>query len=85
MATSLAVTPADVSIAKGLTQQYKATLTLSDKTTEDVTLDSATSWTAGSAASIDATGLAKGESVGVADITASGTYDGVELSGLNEH
>lgn len=80
VATSLAVTPADASIAKGLTQQYEATLTLSDGSTEDVTAETATSWTAGSAATIDAVGLAKGESVGEAQITASGTYDGVELS-----
>ncbi|HAV1337788.1 hypothetical protein HJ001_22945 [Vibrio parahaemolyticus] len=80
VATSLAVTPADASIAKGLTQQYTATLTLSDDSTEDVTAEAATSWTAGSAATIDAVGLAKGESVGEAQITASGTYDGVELS-----
>ncbi|HGF3724550.1 TPA: Ig-like domain-containing protein [Vibrio parahaemolyticus] len=80
VATSLAVTPAEASIAKGLTQQYTATLTLSDDSTEDVTAETATSWTAGSAATINAVGLAKGESVGVAQITASGTYDGVTLS-----
>ncbi len=80
VATSLAVTPADASIAKGLTQQYEATLTLSDGSTEDVTAETATSWTAGSAATINAVGLAKGESVGEAQITASGTYDGVTLS-----
>ncbi|ELB2105571.1 Ig-like domain-containing protein, partial [Vibrio parahaemolyticus] len=38
-------------------------------------------WTSGSNASINATGLAKGENVGVAQITASGTYGGVSLSG----
>ncbi|MFL0952788.1 Ig-like domain-containing protein [Vibrio parahaemolyticus] len=80
VATSLAVTPADASIAKGLTQQYEATLTLSDGTTEPVTDSTATSWTSGSAATINAVGLAKGESVGEAQITASGTYDGVTLS-----
>ncbi|EGQ8057069.1 hypothetical protein HPX47_004521 [Vibrio alginolyticus] len=79
MATSLAVTPADASVAKGLTQQYIATLTLSDDSTEDVTAEAATSWTSGSAATINAVGLAKGESVGEAQITASGTYDGVVL------
>ncbi|NNU14609.1 DUF1566 domain-containing protein, partial [Vibrio parahaemolyticus] len=80
VATSLAVTPADASVAKGLTQQYIATLTLSDDSTEDVTAEAATSWTSGSAATINAVGLAKGESVGEAQITASGTYDGVTLS-----
>ncbi|EKK9975561.1 Ig-like domain-containing protein [Vibrio parahaemolyticus] len=81
VATSLTVTPADASIAKGLTQQYAATLTMSDGSTEDVRAETATSWTsAGSAATINAVGLAKGESVGVAQITASGTYDGVTLS-----
>ncbi|TOI47677.1 hypothetical protein CGI59_24025, partial [Vibrio parahaemolyticus] len=80
VATSLAVTPADASIAKGLTQQYEATLTLSDGSTEDVTEAVVTSWKAGSAATINAVGLAKGESVGKAQITASGTYDGVALS-----
>ncbi|ELB2105534.1 Ig-like domain-containing protein, partial [Vibrio parahaemolyticus] len=37
-------------------------------------------WTSGSNASINATGLAKGENVGDAQITASGTYGGVTLS-----
>ncbi|HBB9961188.1 TPA: Ig-like domain-containing protein, partial [Vibrio parahaemolyticus] len=80
IAQSLAVTPAGVSIAKGLTQRYTATLTLSDGSTEDVTDETATSWTSGAAATIDASGLAKGESVGEAQITASGTYDGVSLN-----
>ncbi|MCG6461944.1 Ig-like domain-containing protein, partial [Vibrio parahaemolyticus] len=81
IAQSLEVTPETVSVAKGLTQQYQAVVTYSDNSTEDVTATTATtSWTSGSNASISATGLAKGENVGDAQITASGTYDGVTLS-----
>ncbi|ETZ12173.1 hypothetical protein AJ90_22315 [Vibrio parahaemolyticus M0605] len=81
IAQSLEVTPKTASVAKGLTQQYQAVVTYSDNSSEDVTAETAiTSWTSGSNASINATGLAKGESVGDAQITASGTYDGVTLS-----
>lgn len=81
IAQSLEVTPETASVAKGLTQQYSAVVTYSDNSREDVTAETAiTSWTSGSNASINATGLAKGESVGDAQITASGTYDGVTLS-----
>ncbi|EHV5558070.1 Ig-like domain-containing protein [Vibrio parahaemolyticus] len=81
IAQSLEVTPETASVAKGLTQQYQAVVTYSDTSTEDVTAETATtSWTSGSNASINAMGLAKGENVGDAQITASGTYDGVTLS-----
>lgn len=81
IAESLEVTPETASVAKGLTQQYKAVVTYSDNSTEDVTAETATtSWTSGSNASINTTGLAKGENVGGAQITASGTYGGVTLS-----
>lgn len=81
IAQSLEVSPETASVAKGLTQQYQAVVTYSDNSTEDVTAETAiTSWTSGSNASINATGLAKGENVGDAQITASGTYDGVTLS-----
>ncbi|EKK9975310.1 Ig-like domain-containing protein, partial [Vibrio parahaemolyticus] len=81
IAESLEVTPETASVAKGLTQQYQAVVTYSDTSTEDVTAETATtSWTSGSNASINATGLAKGENVGGAQITASGTYGGVTLS-----
>ncbi|EHK2924965.1 Ig-like domain-containing protein, partial [Vibrio parahaemolyticus] len=70
--TSLAVTPATASVAKGLTQQFTATATLTDGTTPDVTADPATSWTSDNAnATVNATGLATGANEGNATITAT--------------
>ncbi|ENP0851873.1 Ig-like domain-containing protein [Vibrio parahaemolyticus] len=70
--TSLAVTPATASVAKGLTQQFTATATLTDGTTPDVTNDPATSWTSDNAnATVNATGLATGANEGNATITAT--------------
>jgi hypothetical protein len=74
---SIAVTPATPSIPVGLTQQFKATATLTDGTTEDVT--SVASWTSSSipTATISATGLATGVGSGTSTITATlGTVSG---------
>lgn len=71
------VSPSSASIAKGTSQQYTATATLSDATTQDVTAAAVwktTDVTGTGVASIDATGLAIGKSVGTATITA--TYQG---------
>ncbi len=67
---SIAVTPASPTISKGQTQQFTATGTLSDKTTEDLT--SEVTWTSGTAAtaSITATGLATGLATGTTTISA---------------
>jgi uncharacterized protein YjdB len=68
---SIAVTPANPSIAKGLTQQFKATGTFSDSTTEDLT--SMVTWAsaATSVATINGSGLAMGAAVGTSTITAT--------------
>ncbi len=73
--TSLEVTPVSETVAKGLEQQYTATAYLSDGTTSiDVTNEPAISWTTDNAAvSVSATGLAKGEDVGSANVIATGT------------
>src|SRR3981081_1881098 len=52
--TSIQVTPATPSVAKGLTQQFKATGTYSDGTTADVTTQSAWSSTVTPVATINA-------------------------------
>ncbi|NAW84332.1 hypothetical protein CAG69_20110 [Vibrio sp. V43_P6S15P86] len=83
---SMAVTPAVSSIAKGTEQQYQATLTYSDHTTQTVTADSDTNWTSSdnTTATISVDGLVTGENEGNTTITASGTYDGVTLSATAE-
>src|SRR5205814_701539 len=57
---SIAVTPANPSIAKGLTQQFTATGTYSDSSTQNIT--ASVTWTSSTpaTATISATGLATG-------------------------
>lgn len=74
---SIAISPASASIIKGTTQKFTATAQLTDGSTQDVTTTAA--WTATdllgvSVASVDASGLAKGQSVGQARISC--TYRG---------
>src|SRR5205823_4140743 len=68
---SISVTPASASIAKGLTQQFTATGTFSDGSTQDLT--SSAVWTSSStdAANVTADGLAMGVGVGSSNITAA--------------
>ncbi|NAX47985.1 hypothetical protein CAG70_13430 [Photobacterium halotolerans] len=72
--TSLTVTPPTATIANGLTQQFTATATFTDTSTQDVT--ELVSWQSSdtSVATITADGLAQGVSVGSATITAN--YEG---------
>ncbi|EPW1047447.1 TPA: Ig-like domain-containing protein [Vibrio parahaemolyticus] len=81
--TSLAVAPVSETVAKGLEQQFTATAYLSDGIHSiDVTNDPAISWTTDNAAvSVSASGLAKGEAVGSANVIATGTTpEGATLS-----
>jgi len=72
---SIAVTPANSSIAKGTTQQYSATGTYTDGTTQNLT--SSVAWSATSAASMNAAGLATGSAQGTATVSAvSGSITG---------
>ena len=69
---SIAVTPANPSIAAGLTQQFTATGTYSDNSTADLT--GSVSWasaTPGTATIGATTGLATGVAVGTASISAT--------------
>ena len=61
---SIAVTPANPSIAKGLTQQFTATGTYSDNSTQNLT--NSVTWTNAAAG-----GLATGSTVGTSTITAT--------------
>jgi plastocyanin len=72
---SIAVTPANPSVAKGLTEQFTATGTFSDHSTQDLT-DSAT-WSSGttSVATINSSGLATTLATGSSTISA--TFSGV--------
>ena len=67
---SIAVTPAPVIITQGSTQQFTATGTYSDNSTQNLT--SAVTWASGttSVATINAAGLATGVSPGTSNITA---------------
>jgi uncharacterized protein YjdB len=69
--TSIAVTPANGTVAAGLTQQMTATATLSDGTHQNVT--TLVAWTSGTPANatINATGLATGVAAGPTTITAT--------------
>jgi uncharacterized protein YjdB len=69
--TSIQVTPATPSVAAGLTQQFKATGTYSDNSTQDLTTTAA--WTSlnTSVATIAAGGLAATKAAGSATITAT--------------
>lgn len=74
---SIAVTPANPSLAAGLTQQLTATGTYSDGTSQD--LMSLVTWTSSSPAiaTVSSSGLATGSSQGTATITAtSGSVGG---------
>ncbi|HAV1384927.1 TPA: DUF1566 domain-containing protein [Vibrio parahaemolyticus] len=70
--TSLVVTPASETIAKGLEQQFIATAYLSNGHTSDVTSDPNINWkTDDIAVTVNSTGLAKGEAIGSANVIAS--------------
>ncbi|MGH9680584.1 MAG: Ig-like domain-containing protein, partial [Candidatus Acidiferrales bacterium] len=74
---SIAVTPANPSIAKGLTQQFTATGTYSDNSTRNLT--SSVTWTSGTTttATITNAGLASALATGTTTIQAkSGAIDG---------
>src|SRR5947208_1659605 len=74
--SSIAVTPANPSIAAGATQQFKATGTYSDGTTKDLSSSAAWSSSNTSVATVSAAGLATGVSAGQSSISA--TVSGVQ-------
>ena len=80
---SIAVTPANPSIAGGVTDLFKATGTYSDGTTQDIS--ASVTWTSGSpaVATISASGLLTGVGSGTAVITAtSGSISGTTTSSI---
>ncbi|SIO59718.1 Ig-like domain (group 2) [Singulisphaera sp. GP187] len=68
---SIAVTPAAPSLAKGLSQQFTATGTYSDQTTQDVTGLVVWASSPQTTATITSGGLARGAALGTATITAT--------------
>jgi len=68
---SIAVTPANPTIAKGTTQQFTATGTYTDGSTQDLT--SSTTWASSNTAvaSVNASGLASGAAQGTSQISAT--------------
>ena len=67
----IGVTPADPTIAKGLTQQFTATGTFTDNTTQNLTAAVAWASSASNVAGIDGTGLATALATGASTITAA--------------
>jgi len=69
--TAIAVTPSMATIGPGATQQFKATASMSDGSTQDIT--SAVTWTssATATATISTTGLATGVAAGATTLTAT--------------
>src|SRR5205807_1032134 len=68
---SIAVTPANPSVAAGLSQQFTATGSYTDNSTKDVTGSAAWSSSASGVATINSAGLATGVAPGVTTIAAS--------------
>lgn len=68
--SSISISPATVSLANGLTQQFTATANFSDGTTQNVTSSVTWSSSAPNVASIDALGLASAAMTGSTVITA---------------
>jgi hypothetical protein len=68
---SLAVTPANSSMAVGTTKQFTATGTFSDSTTQDVTGSALWSSSNGAAATINVQGLASSVATGSTTVTAT--------------
>ena len=68
---SIAITPANASIAKGSTQQFTATGTYSDSSTQNLTTSAAWSSSSASVATIAAGGLATGVAAGSTTIQAT--------------
>ena len=75
---SIAVTPANPSIAGGTTQQFTATGTYSDSSTSNLTSNATWSSSVTAAATINGTGLATGVAAGTSQISA--TMGGVSSS-----
>jgi uncharacterized protein YjdB len=76
--STIAVTPATPSIAKGLSQQLAATGTFSDASSHDISATATWSTSNAAVASVSATGLVQGVSAGSATITA--TSNGVSAT-----
>jgi Bacterial Ig-like domain (group 2) len=72
---SIAVTPADPSVATGMTQQFTATGAYTDGTQKVLTSQATWASATPAVATLDASGLASAVSVGSSSITA--TFDGV--------
>jgi trimeric autotransporter adhesin len=75
---SIQVTPKNATVAAGLTEQFRATGTYSDKSTKDVTGTVAWSTSNTSIATISASGLATAKTQGSSSVTA--TLDGLNGS-----
>ncbi|WP_421185562.1 Ig-like domain-containing protein [Aeromonas enteropelogenes] len=80
---SLQITPTNIAIPVGFTQQFTAIATMSDGTTKDITNDPSLDWTSSDvnvASLTNSNGLATGVTPGTVIITAAGAVNGVTFS-----
>jgi hypothetical protein len=83
---SIAVSPANPSVALGFTQQFKATGTYSDGSTGDVTATATWTTALSTVATINASGLAASLKVGTSGVTAtSGSVAGSSTLSVTPH
>src|SRR4030042_5288128 len=78
--TAISVTPTNPSVAKGTAQQFTATGTYSDNTTQDLTTTVTWSSSSTSVATINNAGLATAVEAGTAIITATEPASGISGS-----
>lgn len=69
--SSIAVTPSTATIPAGLTQQFTATATFTDNSTQDVSTQATWTSSSGNVATVSSSGLATAVAVGASTITAS--------------
>lgn len=77
--TTMVITPVDPTISKGLTQQFTATGTFSDSTSQDLTFDSSWTSTSPTVATVGDTANNKGfaQALIVGTTTINATFDGI--------
>ncbi len=78
--SSVSVTPANATVARGTTQQFRFVGSFSDSTTQDLTSAAAWSTSPAGLASVNNLGLATANNVGVVNVT--GTFNGQSASGV---
>jgi phospholipase C len=82
--SSILVTPANGSVAQGMTQQFKATGTYADNSTQDLTSTVTWSSSATNVLTISATGFANGVGFGMTTVKATASTASGVVSGITQ-